>query len=301
MTLESEFKEHWDTFHENMRKAHTLLHLYPNKQSREALASYESAVPDMNECFIKLLKIKDKRILRIFRQWRSTDKTREIAEEIAEKEVGGHLAADLTYTFWKYADVVRVLRKVQKYMEQRILLEQAIVASCTAFECFLKSMIPWVLKNHNESAKRYLGTVALPTKELGKFDFDPTGNVDKVFLHGYRNRLFPVFPDVVEFYKQVLGVDLFWSKREKQYVKKIFEVRHCIVHNAGKPDARWRRRTKGAKFTLDLYHTRKYVLKIHTKLHDTGALIFKLLGLDLEKAPFTAEEITAGPIRWEFV
>lgn len=301
MSVESEFEEHWNTFHKNMQKAQTLLRLYPGRRERKAFASHEGAVPVLNDCFIKLLKVKDERLLRIFDKWKSTNETGELAEEIERKRIGGHLAADVTYTFWKYADVVRIFRMYQRDMKQKVLLEQAVMASCTAYECFLKRMIPWILSNHEESAKRYLGTIGLPMKELGKFDFDPMGNVDRVFLHEYRNRLFPVFPEVVKFYKDIFGIDLFWSKREAKYVDKIFAVRHCIVHSAGKPDQRWKKRTRGAKYVVDLRHAGRYVLKVHTKLHDTGVLVYDLLGLDLKKAPFHADEIGDWPPRWKFV
>src|SRR5205809_4850217 len=106
MPLEEEFKQYWAAFHENINKALTLLSLYPPPQHRAALRSYEKAVPVLNSCFIELLGITDERLLRIFREWKDPVKTADLAQEIENKQIGGHLQADVTYTFWKYADVV---------------------------------------------------------------------------------------------------------------------------------------------------------------------------------------------------
>ena len=297
--LEQEFAENWNTFHNNMDKARTILDLYPTKETHRAFESYEKALPSENPILVQLLDIKDAEVLRIFNEYKDTSKTRKIAEAIHKKQFGNPLTPHVALTYWKYADVVRVLRMYEKEMEKNVLLEQAIVAACTAYERFLKDMIPWVLKNHRLAAKKYLGRINRPVKELGRFDFDALGNVDEVFLQEYQDKQFPVFPEVVEFYKDILGLDLFWDQKEARYVERIFEVRHCIVHNAGKPDTRWKTRTGGAKYSTDRKHTDKYLFKIHTKLHDSGALIYKLLDLNLKKAPFKMRS-EKTPFKWKF-
>ncbi len=285
MSLESEFADTFVTFHHNIDKALTLLELYPNAQERRAFASFEKAVPNTKDCFIALLKDKDPRILKVFRWWRSPEKTADLAEEIFKKEIGGHLAADLTYTFWKYADVVRILRVWQRKFSKKVVLEQSIVAACTAYESFLREMIPWVLKNNKESARRFLGRVGkVSVMELGKYDFDPMTNAHRIFAEEYENPLFPVFPKVVEFFRDVIPIKMFSGKREERYVEKIFQVRHCIVHNAGKPDERWNAKTGGAKFRIDLRNSSNYVGRIDFKLHETAYALLDYLGLDREEA-----------------
>ncbi len=302
MSLESEFEEHWGGFHENLNKAVALFLLYPEYRRRKYVAAAEKSVPAVNDHFIALLKIDDERVLRVFQEWKTPDKTADLLEEIEAEQPGGHLTADLTWTFWKYADVVRAHRGLHEQTRQKALLEQSIVASCTAYEHFLKVMIPWILKNQPDSAKRYLGRVNRPLKDFGKFAFDVAGNVDKIFRRDYDKSLFPVFPDVVNFYERILRIHLFRSKTERAYVNKIFEVRHCIVHTGGKPDRKWKRKMKGARFVVDRRTSWRYVRRLHNKLHDAGVLIYKSLELDLKKAPFrrdmALDKFERAP--WEF-
>src|SRR3990172_6837930 len=108
MSLEAEFAALWATFHENMDRAQVLLGLYPDETLQKVFKENEEATADLNEEFVRMLQIKDKRILRIFLEWRNTDKTGPMADVIFEKRIGGPMVSSLTYTFWKYADVVRI-------------------------------------------------------------------------------------------------------------------------------------------------------------------------------------------------
>jgi len=244
-----------------------------------------------------MLRIKDERILRVFNEWEETDKTATIPEAIFETRIGGPLVSSLAFTYCKYANMVGIFRGIREAIQQKVLLEQAIVASCSAYERCLKDMIPWVLKNHKPAAKAFLGSLTRQVKELGRFDFDPFGNVDAIFLEEDQHKKFPVFPEVVDFYRDVLGLDLFPSDQAADGMKLIFEVRNCIVHNAGRPDVQWRRRTNDAEFSTDLSHTTGYVSEVHTRLDDAGVLVFSLVGLDSNQAPFKAAH-AEPPFSW---
>lgn len=298
MSVENEFAQHWVTFHANMDSARSLLGLYPDESVQHVFESNKAATADFNEDLVRLLQIKDERILRIFHEWEHPDETGSAADAILEKRIGGSLLSILTYTYWKYCDVVSLFGAVLDRIRQQVLLDQAIVASCTAYERILKDLIPWVLKNHEPAAKAYLGTLNRPVKSLGRFDFDALRNVDAIFLNEPQGALFPVFPDVVDFYNRTLGVNLFPSTERAREINGIFNVRNCIVHNAGKPDEWWVRRAGGAEYNTDLTHTRKYVADLHAELHNAGIAVFRLLDLDLDKARFLTAECDP-PFEWK--
>jgi hypothetical protein len=260
--------------------------LYPGKRNIKIFKNNLKAVPGCNKCFIKLLNIKNKKILKVFNEWETPKKTAKLANEIFKKGIGGHLTADITYTFWKYADFANDLKGQTNLINNKVLLEQAIVAVCTAYEYFLKEMIPWVLKNNKDAAKRFLGRIDKPIKTLGKYGFDILGNVDKIFFELYRDKLFPIFPDVYKFYKEIFRIDLFSSKKEKKYIEFIFEIRHCIVHNEGKPDKRYFQKTGKKKLIINQSTTRKYCIKIDEKLHDVSSQIFTYMNLNPDKTPW---------------
>lgn len=285
-SLEKEFEEHYWRFHHYMDKSKALYNLYFGEHNIRTLKNNYNAVPTLNDCLIKLLEIKDKRILEVFNEWKDPRKTAELAREIEKKFIGGHLTADITYTFWKYADLASILKESADSMNNKVLLEQAIVTACTAYECFLKEMIPWILKNNKKVAKRFLGGIDKPIKTLGKYDFDVLGNSDKLYLEFYADKLFPLFPDVYKFYKEIFGINPFYSEREKGYVELIFQVRHCIVHNEGKPDKKWLQKTRKKKLTINNITTKKYCIKLHEKLHDIAYQIFMYMKLDPSKAPW---------------
>jgi hypothetical protein len=284
--IDKEFAENYAKFHDYMSKSTALRMLYPGKKGLKAMKSWVNRVPDANNCIIKGLGIKDQKILEIFEKWNNPKETASLAWEVTKNDIGGHLISDITYMYWKYCDVVSYIKTHMKEMSNKVLLEQAIVTACTSYEIYLKEMIPWILKNHEESTKRFLGKLTKPIKDLGKYNFDLLGNVDDVYLELYGSKMMPVFPDLEEFYKDNFQIQLYSSKKEKIFVEKIFQVRHCIVHNAGKPDEQWRRKTGNAKFRIDEYVTERYCIKIHEKLHDAAYSIFKLLELPDEKAPW---------------
>lgn len=299
MSLDGEFKSRWVAFHKDLDRAQTLMGLYPDDALRKVFKNNEEATPDLNEDFIRLLQITDERILRVFREWRRPGKTGRVADEIFNKHIGGPLVSALVYTYWKYADVVRILGAVLDGIQKQVLLDQAIVAGCTAYERFLKDMIPWVLKNHPPAAKAYLGTMSKQVKELGKFDFEPMKNVDAVFLEDHPSGRFPL-REVVEFYSNTLKLGLYPTEQEAAEIQRIFEVRNAIVHSAGRADDLWRTRTRGAELKTDRNQTREALARIDAAVHYGGARIFELLNLDDKKAPFKAPDPEPS-FRWDLI
>ena len=291
MTRETEFAKHYKRFHENIGKSRLLLGIHPEPADLKAYGQAVKAVPQMNDCFVQLLHIADKRLLRVLNGWKDPEKVMKLARAISDQRIGGHLTADVVWTFWKYSHVVSLLSNLQKNLDEAVLLEQAIVTSCTALESFLKEMIPWVLKNHSDSARRYLGSLNRPIKELGKYGFDPMGRVDEIYRDETINKQLPVFPDLVEFYEGIIKVRPFETGKQRDFIAKVFEVRHCIVHNAGRPDARWRTKMKGAEFPQGQRFAERAVLAIDDRLHDVSVSIYKALSMDLSEAPFA---VSAG-------
>jgi hypothetical protein len=173
--------------------------------------------------------------------------------------------------------------------ESPVLLEQSIVASCTAYECFLKEMIPWVLGHDEQCARRFLGSMGRPIKELGKYDFEPLPHVAAIYQDTFGKKLMPVFPDVVDFYRETLKIELFDDEDDQREVEEVFQIRHCIVHNAGKPDDQWRQKNPGKRFRMGRAAVWKYGHTVHSALHGASVAIYKALGLDEKLAPWSYE------------
>lgn len=190
----------------------------------------------------------DDRVKKIFDNWEKVILSEELTiEEKDEKineiwDISDQAASDLDALqclilkiYNKYADSIYLIDDVViDNWGKKVLLEQSIVTACTGLECYLYEMIPWILKNNKDASKRFLGSIGKPIKNLGKYDFQPLENVSKIFRDKYKNKHFPVFPDMKEFYHDKFEIELFGENEED--FKEIFQVRHCIVHNAGKPD-----------------------------------------------------------------
>lgn len=284
MTLEKEFGKHYDRFHFYAEKSKLLFDLYVDK--KRVIMSWIEAVPECKDCFVKLLDVKNKKILNVFENWKTPEKTLKNIKEIYKKRIGSHLIADVTYVFWKQAYLAKVLKNKLDSLTNKALLEQAIVTMCSAYECYLKELVPWVLKNDENSAKRFLGQLDLPTKALGKYRFEPLKHVHKIYFETNRNKQLPVFDEMLTQYKNHFNISLFFSKQEEDYVRKIFQVRNCVVHNQSKPDAKWYALTNGEKFVIDKNLTWEYMIKLHEKMHDVSSQIFKYLNLEKKHAPW---------------
>jgi hypothetical protein len=289
MTREQEFISHYKRFHDYMDKSSVLLYLYPNAHQKEVFRSWVESVPREIDCIIECLNVTDPRVLRILKEWETPCKNRDLAHEIVDQNVQCHFVADITYLFWRYADVVHHLRAEYDSRESNVLLEQTIVTSCTAYECFLKEMIAWILGHNRECARRFLGSIGKPIKDLGKYDFDPLSHVTAIYHDTRGNKIMPVFPDVVDFYHDTLKITLFDDADHQKDVERIFQIRHCIVHNAGKPDEQWRRKEKSESFRMDLESVEGYFKTIHDALHQASSAIYKAMGLDDKLAPWTYE------------
>lgn len=284
MPLEDEFEKHYTRFHVYADKSKALFDPYISRKNRKALDSWIKNVPSCKDCFINLLKIKNKKILRVLNKWKTPTKTTKDVEEILKKKIGGHLVADLTYVFWKQAYLAGKIKNMKDSLTNKVLLEQAIVTICTAYECYLKELVPWMLKNSENAAIRFLGELDNPIKSLGKYKFEPLKNIDKIYLNQKKQQ--PIFDELLTQYKNYFNIPLFFTKQEENYVKKIYWVRHCIVHNEGKPDAKWRTLTKGAKFEISENTTWKYMTKLHEKMHDVSSQVFNYMKLDRKHAPW---------------
>ena len=289
MTIEQAFITHYKRFHDYMDKSNVLLGLYPTAHEKKIFESWKKCVPREVDCIIRCLNIKDSRILKVMKEWETPCQNRKLVDEIVDQNVQCHFVADITYLFWRYADVVGHLREQFSLRESKVLLEQTIVSACTAYECFLKELIPWILANNSDCARKFLGSVNRPIKELGKYDFDPLANVALVYEDIYGKKLMPVFPDVFEFYRDILKINILDDEKYRKHLEIIFQMRHCIIHNAGKPDEEWTRKTKNAPFRIDWGSVRTCFKKIHNALHCASMAIYKAMCLDETLAPWTRE------------
>lgn len=285
MTLEDEFNKSYKKFHDDMDKSKTLFDLYMGKSYRSDISTWYSSAPIEPERIIKPLKITNPEVLKLYEDWKNPRKSYDSFKKVSSGVIktGKPPIQEISYVYYKCSMLAKILRDLEESLTKKVLLEQAIVTSCTAYECYLKEQIPWLLKYNEDSARRFLGALNKPIKEAGKYNFDLMGNVDKIYKGEFENKLMPVFPDVLTFYNDVFKIKLFKNKKEKKYVEKIFQMRHCIIHNGGKPDSKWRQKTKGAKYILNKDICWKYITKIHLKLHDIAHQIAVLLDLDMNK------------------
>ncbi len=135
-------------------------------------------------------------------------------------------------------------------------------------------------------------------KELGKYGFDPMGRVDEIFRDETIGKQMPMFPDLVDFYAGILQIQVFDTKRQHDFVARVFDMRHCIVHNGGRPDARWIARTKGAKLALDQRLAERAVRAVDERLHQVSASVYRNLFLDFSKAPFKVPPSQEKKMAW---
>ncbi|MDI6655604.1 MAG: hypothetical protein QME59_06955, partial [Candidatus Hydrothermarchaeota archaeon] len=52
---------------------------------------------------------------------------------------------------------------------------------CTAYECYARDCFRWILNNIPIYAKRYIGNLSIPVKELGDYDFKLLQNAGNIF------------------------------------------------------------------------------------------------------------------------
>ncbi len=169
--------------------------------------------------------------------------------------------------------VIKLFEDLSKKASNKVILEHSVIAMCTAYEIYCRDSLAWVLNNLPEYGKRYIGKSSIPLKELAKFGYDPLGKAGDIFFEK-ECQAFKIFENGKKCYTEILGFELFEDKKTEKTAWKIFQTRHCIIHNGGKPDTRWKRKTGKKKLDLTPKTLMKYVEFIHDLFHTHYARLY---------------------------
>ena len=191
---------------------------------------------------------------------------------------------------WEAVDICKLLNDHLQKATRLSILDHALVAMCTAYECYAKDAFCSVLINIPSYAQRYVSTLSVPVKEMAKYHYNPLKQAGKIFTDR-EGQSFKIFENGKKLFRDVLDFDLFESSDSEDILWKIFQTRHCIIHNGGKPDSLWRLKTKHSKFSKNATTLKSYISILHNEFHWFYFRLYKHL---FKKAPSSIKEELAG-------
>ncbi len=196
---------------------------------------------------------------------------------------------DQTHIFkllWESVHISTILDDVTHQATSISILDHSLVAMCTAYECYVKDCFAWSLVNFRNYGRKYVSTLSTPVKEMAKYEYDPLKNAGNIFSDK-EGQAFKLFDNGKKLFRDVLEFDLFKDDKTEELLWKIFQTRHCIIHNGGKPDQLWRSKTKNSKFQKDAKTLRKYDRNVHNQFHE---LYVRLYSHFFKKKPVLVHE-----------
>lgn len=272
MSIEKQFDKLFKDVHIYLEKGLVLRSIYTSKKHRGKIRHYTKTF--LNDLWLLKSFIKKYPIIKkSFEYSLESEKTSEKAYKIYSRIIAKppkdipHSELHIFKILWQGVNSSKQLDNLTKDAHNIIVLEQALVAMCTAYEIIIKETIQWTLNNFPEFSKRYIGSLSFPVKELGKYKFEPLKNAGSIFLWR-EGKDFKIFDNGKKSYKEILKFDLFKNKRRENKLWKVLQTRHCIIHNAGKPDIKWKKKTKNAKFKKDAKILISYTNMLHTEFHE---------------------------------
>lgn len=270
MSLEKEFEELFKKSHDYLDKSNQLRLIYITKKERGIAKGYAEIL--LNEIHLIEPLLKKYPNLKNSFKYTIGSKRHDQASEMYNETIENppkDITQDQICTYkilWEGVHISRALDVMSKLGYNISVLEQSLVAMCTAFECYCKDSTQWIIDNIPDYSKKYLGSLTMPTKELGKHDFEPLKNAGNIF-NEKEGKGFKIFDDGKKIYSDIIGFDLFENEKHEMTIWKIFQTRHCIIHNGGKPDLLWKQKTKGAKFKKDVATLNSYIEYLHEEYH----------------------------------
>jgi hypothetical protein len=109
-----------------------------------------------------------------------------------------------------------------------VYTEQALVTAVTASETYLKNRLASIIQNDKRILKQFLDK-EIKVKRILDLKFDLKDDIGKLIVE---DNDFQKIDNVEKIYKNKLSVELF-TKKEKMILKRIFSIRHLIVHRSG--------------------------------------------------------------------
>jgi hypothetical protein len=270
MSREKGFEDLFSKSHKYLEKGMVLRNVYVPKKIRSIAKGYPKSLMDEMHLIEPLLK-KYPHLEKSFKynyKSKSYQKAFNIFDEIAKNPPKDIDVEQLcTYNLlWSSIRISKLLDMQTENAYDTSILDQSLVAMCTAFECFARDIFEWILNNFPEYAKKYIGSLSIPIKAVGKYGFEPLKNSGHIFAEN-DGKDFRIFENGKRLYREVIGFGLFRSEKNEMKLWKIFQTRHCIIHNGGNPDLTWKQKTKNAQFKKNVSTLVAYIDYLHDEFH----------------------------------
>ncbi len=175
---------------------------------------------------------------------------------------------------WESVHIITILDEVTRDSRSVSILDHALVAMCTAYECYVKDCFCWSLNNIPLYAQRYVSTLSTPVKEMARYEYDPLGKAGDIFLDR-EGQAFKIFDNGKKLFREALEFEIFENTKKEELLWKIFQTRHCIIHNGGNPDTMWHLKTKNVKFRKDPKTLNRYIDALHDEFHFFYARLYR--------------------------
>lgn len=175
---------------------------------------------------------------------------------------------------WESVHMSNILDDITRNSTSISILDHALVAMCTAYECYVKDCFCWSLNNIPLYARRYVSTLSTPVKEMARYEYDPLGKAGDIFSDR-EGQAFKIFDNGKKLFREALEFEIFENTKKEELLWKIFQTRHCIIHNGGNPDTIWRLKTRNAKFRKDSKTLNTYADTLHDEFHFFYARLYR--------------------------
>lgn len=109
-----------------------------------------------------------------------------------------------------------------------VYTEQALVSAVSASEVYFKDMLASAIQNDKRLLNRYADN-GIKVKRILEIDMDLSGNIGMLIVEKMN---FQNLDNVKNEYKKLFGFEPF-TNEELNELKKIFAIRHVIVHKSG--------------------------------------------------------------------
>jgi len=268
ITAEKELDNLYGRIHKYLDRGHILMNLYVPKKVRGVVKTNKRTASAAIRFIEPALKLHPE-LRKSFKYGRKTFKK---AVAIYEKVLSAP-PKDITKeqlmlykVIWESIHTSHLLDEITHQANYKAVLEQALVATCTAYECLVRDSFQWALNNVSGYAKKYISTQGMPIKELAKYDYKPLENAGTIFSDKEGTK-FMIFENGKKVYSDILQFKIFRNKKIENKLWRIFQTRHCIIHNGGKPDAIWKRNTRNSKFKTDITTLKRYIEILHNEFH----------------------------------
>jgi len=155
--------------------------------------------------------------------------------------------------------VIKMFEDLGLLMDQT-LLEQALVAAVSAFEVYLRELTVSVIILNPSVRKKFQAEInnALSFRKLEGYKQDAKRVQGEIVAELVRLDT----KNMKSFLKRLIGLENVFGHRKIEFrVRKLFEIRHIVIHRAGLTDPKFKKATKfKGSIDLQIKISRRYVL-----------------------------------------